>query len=155
MTKIPVLIIDKLKVWKGELFLDQRSERFKDRLCPVTNQDNELVDIPCHTTSWNLRVVALKLCFLMLGLRLEIFLRPYLSVQMRIVKERKSIDGSIFYHLRSHLLFANAKERVIRRIVPEDTYARHLLVKGFHRSHLLLVSIVGKLCHNYIFCVQS
>ena len=155
MTQIPMLIIDKLKVWKGELFLNQRSERIQDRLCPVANQDNELVDVPSHATSWNLRVVTLELRFLMLGLRLEVLLRPYLSVQMGIVEERKPLISGIFYHLWSHLLFANAKEGIVSRVIPKYAYAGHLLVEGFHIGHLLLVIFVGELCHDYIFCVQS
>ena len=127
MTKIPMLIIDKLEVWKGELFLNQRSERFKDRLCPVANQDDELVDVPCHATSWDLRIVALELRFLMLGLRLEVLLRPYLSVQMGIVEERKPLISGIFYHLWSHLLFTNAKECVICRVISQGPPEIHIV----------------------------
>ena len=54
MTDIPVLIIDKLEIWKREFLFDKGREFIKYWLCPLTYKDNELIDIPSHTTSGNL-----------------------------------------------------------------------------------------------------
>ena len=43
MTKIPVLIIDKLEVRKREFFFDKCRKLIKNRLCPMTYKDDELI----------------------------------------------------------------------------------------------------------------
>ena len=136
MTKIPMLIIDKLEIGKRELLFDKGREFIKYRLCPVTHKDNELVDVPSHATSWDLCVVALELGLLVFSLCLKIFLGPYLSVQMRVIDKGKTFVGSFFNHLRSYFFLTNAKKGFVVRVVPEDANTRHLLVKGFHVSHL-------------------
>jgi len=85
MTKIPVLIIDKLEIGKGEFLFDKGREFIKHRLCPMAYKDNKLVDVPSHTASGYLGIVALEFCILMFCLRLEVFLHPYVSVKMRII----------------------------------------------------------------------
>ena len=74
MTEIPMFIIDELEIGKRKLRLDKSREFIKHRLCPVADKDDELVDVPSHTASWDLRVVAFELCFLMLGLCFEILI---------------------------------------------------------------------------------
>ena len=94
MTKIPVFVIDKLEVRKREFFFDKYRKFIKNRLCPMANKDDELIDIPSHTPSWHLGIVTFKLCVHMFGLCLKVFLHPYLSMQMRIVDKGKTLVGS-------------------------------------------------------------
>ena len=53
----------------------------------MSDKDNELVDVPSHTTTWNLCIVAFELGFFVLGLSLKVLFGPHLSVQMGIVDE--------------------------------------------------------------------
>lgn len=85
----------------------------------------------------------------MFGLCPEILFHPHLSVKMRIIDEGQSLLRSLFNHLRSDFLLADSKERILVKVIPEDTDARHLLVKGLHVSHLSLMFIICELCHNY------
>ena len=167
MTKIParallacyqrdarMLIVNKLEVRKREFILDKGRQFVKDRLCPMAYKDNELIDIPSHATSWHLGIVTFKLCFLMFGLCLKVFFRPYLSVQMRIVDKGKPLVGCFLNHLRRYLFLTNTKKGFVLWIVPENTYARHLFIESLHVGHLLLMFFVCKLSHDSIFLVQ-
>ena len=77
MTKIPVLIIDKLEVRKREFFFDKCRKLIKNRLCPMAYKNDELIDIPSYTSSWHLCIVTLKLGLLMFGLCLKIFFQGW------------------------------------------------------------------------------
>ena len=154
MTKIPVLVIDKLEIRKREFFFDECRKFVKNRLCPMAYKDNELIDIPSYATSWHLSIVALKLCLLVLGLCLKVFFHPYLSVQMRIVDKGKPLISSFFNHLRRYLFLSNTKKGFVLWIVPENTNARHLFIESLHVGHLFLMIFVCKLSHDSIFLVQ-
>ena len=155
MTKIPMLVIDKLEIWKREFFFDKGCKFVKDWLCPMAYKDNELIDVPSHATSWHLGIVTLKLGLFMFGLCLKVFFHPYLPVQMRIVDKGKTFVGSFLNHLRCYLLLTNTKKRFVFWIVPEDTNARHLFIESLHVGHLLLMIFVCKLSHDSIFLVQN
>ena len=136
MAKIPVLIVDKLEIWKREFLFNQGSEFIKHRLGPMAYKNNELVNVPSDTASGHLCIVPFKLGVLMLSLCLEVFFRPHLSMQMGIVDKRKAIVGSFFNHLRGYFLLTNTKERFVLRVIPKNTDARHLFVKPLHIGHL-------------------
>ena len=53
-----MVVVDKLEVWKGELRLQQGREFVLDRLGPLANEYDEFIDIPCHTASGHLGIVA-------------------------------------------------------------------------------------------------
>ena len=157
MAKIPMLIIDKLEIRKRKLLFYKGCKFIKHRLCPMAYKDNELVDVPSHTASWNLGVVALELGLFVFGLCLKILLGPYLSVQTRIVDKRNTFISRFFNHFWGNFLLANAKKGIVVRVVPEDTNAGHLLVKGLHIPHLSLVFLVCELSHNtsYFLCKST
>ena len=85
VTKIPMLVINKLEVWQGELFLNQFCQFVLDGFGPMTNKDNELINGPRYTAARYLCIVALELRLIMLGLSTEILLGPDLTVQVWIV----------------------------------------------------------------------
>ena len=155
MTKVPMFIIDKLEIRKGKLLFYKGSEFIKHRLCPMTNKNNELVDVPGHTTSWNLGIITFELSVFVISLCLKILFSPYLSMQMRIIDKWKTFVSRFFNHLWSNFLLANAKEGIVVRIIPEDTNARHLLIKGFHVGHLSLMFFVCEMSHNIIISLQK
>ena len=151
MTKIPMLVIDKLEVRKRKFFFNKCRKFIKNRLCPMAYKDNELIDIPSHATSWHLGIVSFKLCILMFGLCLKVFFHPYLSVQMRIVDKGKALVGSFLYHLRRDFFLTNAKKGFVLWIVPEDSNARHLFIKSLHVGHLFIMFFVCQVSHNHPF----
>ena len=75
----------------------------------------------------------------MFRLRTEIFPCPHLSMQLWIVDERFPFFCSFLHHLGSELLLSHAKEHLVIKVIPEDTDARHLLVKRLHVCHLLVM----------------
>ena len=151
MTKIPVLVIDKLKVRKREFFFDKGCKLIKNRLCPMAYKNNELIDVPGYTPSWHLSIIALKFRLFMFSLCLKVFFHPDLSVQMRIVDKGKPLVGSFLNHLRRYLFFTNTKKGFVLWIVPENTNARHLFIESLHVGHLFLMFFVCQLSHNYPF----
>ena len=154
MTKIPMLIVDKLEIRKREFLFNKGCKFIKYRLCPMAYKNNELVNVPSHTASGHLCIVAFKLGVLMLRLCLEVFFHPHLPVQMGIVDKRKAFVGCFFNHLRRYFLLANTKERFVLRVIPKNTDARHLFIEGLHIGHLFLMFFVCKLIHNAI-CLQN
>ena len=154
MTKIPMLIIDKLEVRKREFFLDKGRKFVKNRLCPMAYKNNELINVPSDASSWHLGIVTLKLGIFMSGLGLKVFFHPYLPVQMRIVDKGKALVGCFFNHFRRYLLLADTKERFVLRVIPKNTDARHLFVESLHISHLHLMFFVCKLSHNIPFACK-
>ena len=74
-----MLIVTELKVWQRELLFQQGSELIEDRLGPVADQNDELVDSPGDATARNLGVVALELGLLMGGLSFEELLASIIS----------------------------------------------------------------------------
>lgn len=46
-----MVVVDELEVREGELLLYKGSELFLDGLCPLANEDDELVDVPSDTTT--------------------------------------------------------------------------------------------------------
>ena len=85
MTKVPVLVVNKLEIRERKLFLNHGCQLIEYRFCPLDYQDNELINVLCHATLWNLCIIALELCFFMLVLCLEVLLCPHLPVKMRVV----------------------------------------------------------------------
>ncbi len=58
MAKIPVVIVNELKVWEGELLFYESSEFIENGFCPLAHENYELIDVPCYTTSRHLGVIA-------------------------------------------------------------------------------------------------
>ena len=110
-------------------------------------KDYELIDVPSYSSSWHLSIVTFKFGILMFGLSFEVF--PH--VQKRVINEGESPVSSFLYHFRRYLFFANAKERFILKVIPEDTDARHLFIEDFHVGHQLLTFFVCKLSHHSLF----
>ena len=80
MAKVPVFIVNKFKIRKGELFFYQFRQFFLQRFCPLSYKNNKLVNCPSHSSAWHLRIVAFELGIFMLGLRTEVLFRPYLAM---------------------------------------------------------------------------
>ena len=80
MTEIPVVVVNEFKVWKRELLLHQLRQLVKYGFGPMTYQNNKFINIPCHSPTGHLRVIASELCRDMLSLRLEVLLHPHLPV---------------------------------------------------------------------------
>ena len=154
MTKIPMLIIDKLEIRKREFLFDKGREFIKHRLCPMAYKNNELVNVPGHTASGNLCIVPFKLGVLVLRLCLEVFFHPYLPMQLGIVDKWKTFFGCFFNHLRRYFLLTNTKKSFVLRVIPKNTDARHLFVEGLHVGHLFLMIFVCKLSHNTSFACK-
>ena len=60
VTEVPVVVVDELEVREGEVLFEEVGELGLDGLGPLTHQHNELINVPCHTTTGNLRVVTLE-----------------------------------------------------------------------------------------------
>ena len=148
MTKIPMLIVDKLEIRERKFFFDKGCKIIKYRFCPMAYKNNELINVPCHTASGHLCIVPFKLGVLMLSLCFEIFFHPHLPMQMGIVDERKTFISCFFNHLRCYFLLTDTKERFVLRVIPKNTDAWHLFVEGLHVGHLFLMIFVCKLSHN-------
>ncbi len=101
MAEIPVLIIHKLKIRKRKLLLDESSQFILYRLCPVAYKYDELINVPSHSSTGYLRIIAFELGLFMFCLGTEIFFRPYLTMKMGIINEWESFLRRIFNHLRS------------------------------------------------------
>lgn len=147
VAEVPMVIIDKLEVREGELLLEQLCELLLNRLSPLANEHDELIDVPSHSASGDLRVVASKPSLLAFSLSLEILLCPDLPVQFGVVDERNTFLSRLFHFARCEFLLMYPKEPVFHRIVPENPYARHLLVEGGHVLHLRLVVFIVELGH--------
>lgn len=80
MAKVPVFIVNKFKIRKGELFFYQFRQFFLQRFCPLSYKNNKLVNCPSHSSAWHLSIVSLELGFYMLSLRTEVLFRPYLAM---------------------------------------------------------------------------
>lgn len=133
-----MFVVNVFEVWEGEFLFEEGGKFFLDGLSPMAHENDELVDVPSNTASGYLGVVAFEFGGFMLSLGTEIFFCPNLAMQMRIVDEGHAFFGGFFHLLGGEFLFANAKEIVFFGIVPKDTHAWHLLVKGAHIVHLRL-----------------
>ena len=158
MAEIPMDIINKFEIRKSKLFFYHLCQFSFNGLSPLADEDNEFIDIPCHTPSWYLGIVTNKLARFSCRLRTEIFFCPNLTMQMRVVDERKSFIGSFLNLLWRKLLLAHAKEGVIIRIEPENAYLRHGFIQGTHSVHLLLYFFFGHdilyFCYSIIFSIE-
>ena len=129
VAQIPMLVIDELEIRKREFLLNQLREFVQDGLGPMTDQNDELVDIPCHASARDLGIIPRKLCLDVFGLGLEILLRPDLPMQPRIVDERNALLGSLLHFTWCDFLLVDPKEALLPRVIPEDTHGGHRLVK--------------------------
>ena len=133
-----MVVIDKFEVREGEFFFYHLRELSLNRFGPLAYEDDEFVDIPSHASSGHLGVVTLELGGFARCLGAEVFLGPYLSVQVRVVDERQAVVSRFFRLFGGKLLLADAEEGLALRIIPEDSDLRHRFVQGSHCLHLLL-----------------
>lgn len=138
VAKVPVLVINELKIREREFLLYHLRELSLNRFGPLPYEDDEFVDIPSHPSSGHLGVVAFELGSFACCLGAEVFLGPYLSVQVRVVDERQAVVSRFFRLFGGKLLLADAEEGLVLRIIPEDSDLRHRFVQGSHCLHLLL-----------------
>lgn len=139
VAQVPMLIIDEFKIRQRELLLEKLSQLFLNGFCPSSYENNKFINVPCYSSSWYLCVVAFKFCFFMLGLGTKVFFGPYLPVKVWVVNEWDSVLSSFLHSLRSQFFFVNTKERMVLRVIPEDSHARHLLIECSHTFHLSLM----------------
>lgn len=113
----------------------------------MANKYDELIYAPGYTSARDLGIISFELGVQVFGLGTEILFCPNLAVQCGIVDEGLSLIGRLLYFARSKLFLSHAKEGMILRIIPEDSYRRHLLVEGLHVRHLCVMFFFGKVCH--------
>lgn len=148
MTQIPMFIIYELEIRKSELLLNESRKLIKNRFCPMTYKNDELINIPSHTASRYLCVIAFELCIFVFCLSLEILFGPHLTMQVRVVDKGNTFVSRFLNHLRCYFLFTYSEKRMILWVIPKDAYRRHLLIEGFHAGHLVIMFFFCELSHN-------
>ena len=69
-------------------------------------------------------------------------------MQMWIIDERLSFLSGLLHLSWSQLFFAHSEKGVVFGVVPENSHARHLLVKRTHIVHLRFMLFLCQVCHN-------
>ena len=147
MAQVPVPIVHKFEIRQSKLFLYKFSQSVLNRLGPFANKNNELINSPSHSATWDLSVITFELRFNMLCLGTIKLLGPHLPMQVRIVNKRFPLFSSLLNLAWSKFLPTDAKKAIISWIIPKDSHAWHPLFKGFHILHLRLMFFITKLRH--------
>ena len=70
-----------------------------------------------------------------------------MMVQLGVVDERLPFLSSVLHLARSQFFLSNTKKGMVLRVVPKDTHAWHLFVKGTHFLHLCFVLLSCQFFH--------
>ena len=142
-----MVVVDEFKVREREFLFEEGGELVLDGLGPLANEYNEFVDVPGDSTTRNLGIVSSELRLDMFCLGFKVFFSPNLTVQLGVVDEGNTFFSCLLNHLWRQFLFANTKELMVIRVVPENSHTWHLFIVGCHVLHLGVMVFIVELSH--------